>query len=102
MAAALRPLLVDVGIPVGSYYLLRDAFGLSLWISLTLSSIGPALRAGAGLAAKRELNLLAVLILAVSLVGIVVSFLTGDPRAMIAKDSIISSVIAYGSAPSWG
>ncbi len=95
MAAALRPLLVDVGIPVGSYYLLRDAFGLSLWVSLTLSSIGPALRAGAGLAAKRELNLLAVLMLAVSLAGIVVSFLTGDPRAMIAKDSIISSVIAF-------
>jgi hypothetical protein len=95
MAAALRPLLVDVGIPVGSYYLLRDAFGLSLWVSLTLSSIGPALRAGAGLAAKRELNLLAVLMLAVSLAGIVVSFLTGDPRAMIAKDSVISSVIAF-------
>jgi hypothetical protein len=95
MTAALRPLLVDVGIPVGSYYLLRDAFGLSLWVSLTLSSVGPALRAGAGLAAKRELNLLAVLMLAVSLAGIVVSFLTGDPRAMIAKDSIISSVIAF-------
>jgi formate-dependent nitrite reductase membrane component NrfD len=95
MAAALRPLLVDVGIPVGSYYLLRDAFGLSLWVSLALSSISPALRAAAGLAAKRELNLLAVLMLAVSLAGIVVSFLTGDPRAMIAKDSIISSVIAF-------
>ncbi len=27
--------------------------------------------------------------------GIVVSFLTGDPRAMIAKDSVVSSVIAF-------
>src|SRR5262249_46975434 len=79
VAAALRPLLVDVGIPVGSYYLLRDALGLSLWLSLALSSIGPTLRAAAGLAAKRQLNLLAVLMLAVSLAGIVVSFLTGDP-----------------------
>jgi len=32
--------------------------------------------------------------LAVNLAGIAVSFLTGDPRAMIAKDSLISSVIA--------
>ena len=32
--------------------------------------------------------------LAVNLAGIVVSFLTGDPRAMIAKDSLVSSVIA--------
>jgi len=32
--------------------------------------------------------------LAVTLAGIAVSFLTGDPRAMIARDSIVSSVIA--------
>ena len=47
LAAALRPLLVDVGIPVGTYYLLRNAFGVSLWLSLALSSIGPAVRAAA-------------------------------------------------------
>jgi len=95
LAAALRPLLLDVGIPVGTYYLLRNAFGLSLWLSLALSSIGPAGRAIAGLVAERKLNLLAVLMLAVNLAGIAVSFLTGDPRAMIAKDSIVSSVIAF-------
>jgi len=95
LAAALRPLLIDVGIPVGIFYLLRNAFGVSLWLSLALSSIGPAVRAIAGLAAERRLNLLAVLMLAVNLVGIAVSFLAGDPRAMIAKDSIVSSVIAF-------
>jgi hypothetical protein len=95
LAAALRPLLIDIGIPVGTYYLLRDAFGASLWLSLALSSIGPAVRAAAGLMAERKLNLLAVLMLAVNLAGIAVSFLTGDPRAMIAKDSAVSSVIAF-------
>ena len=95
MATALRPLLIDVGIPLGTYYLLHNAFGVSLWLSLALSSIGPALRATAGLVAKRELNGLAVLMLAVSVAGILVSFLTGDPRTMIAKDSIVSSVIAF-------
>lgn len=94
-AAALRPLLIDVGIPVGTYYLLRDAFGVSLWLSLALSSIGPAVRSIGGLVAERKLNLLAVLMLAVNLAGIAVSFLTGDPRAMIAKDSAVSSVIAF-------
>jgi hypothetical protein len=91
----LRPLLLDVGIPVGTYYLLRNAFGVSVWLSLALSSIGPAVRAIAGLVAERKLNLLAVLMLAVTLAGIAVSFLSGDPRAMIAKDSIVSSVIAF-------
>jgi len=95
IAAALRPLLIDVGIPVGTYYLLRDAFGLSLWLSLALSSIGPAVRSIAGLMTERKLNLLAVLMLAVNLAGIAVSFLSGDPRAMIAKDSAVSSVIAF-------
>jgi hypothetical protein len=86
--------MLDIGIPVGTYYLLRNAFGVGLWLSLALSSIGPAVRAIAGLAAERTLNLLAVLMLAVTLAGIAVSFLTGDPRAMIARDSIVSSVIA--------
>src|SRR5215468_11287429 len=95
LAAALRPLLIDIGIPVGTYYLLRDAFGLSLWLSLALSSVGPAVRSVAGLVKERQLNLLAVLMLAVNLAGIAVSFLTGDPRAMIAKDSAVSSVIAF-------
>jgi hypothetical protein len=95
LAAAFRPLLLDIGIPVGTYYLLRNAFGVSPWLSLALSSIGPAVRAIAGLVAEQKLNLLAVLMLAVALAGIAVSFLTGDPRAMIAKDSIVSSVIAF-------
>ena len=95
VAASLRPLLIDIGIPVGTYYLLRDAFGVSLWLSLALSSTVPAARAIAGLVAERKLNLLAVLMLAVNLAGIGISFLTGDPRAMIAKDSIVSSVIAF-------
>ena len=95
LAAALRPLAIDVGVPLGAYYLLRDALGVSLWLSLALSGIGPAVRSVAGLVAERRLNLLAVLMLAVSLAGIGVSFVTGDPRAMIAKDSAISSVIAF-------
>jgi len=95
LAAAVRPLLLDVGIPVGTYYLLRNAFGVSLWLSLALCSIGPAVRAIAGLVAERKLNLLAVLMLAVNLTAIAASFPTGDPRAMIAKDSIVSSVIAF-------
>jgi hypothetical protein len=94
MAAALRPLAIDVGVPLGSYYLLHGAFGLSIWFSLALSSVGPAVRAAASLAAARRLNLLATLMLAVNLAGIAVSLLTGDPRAMIAKDSLVSSVIA--------
>ena len=59
---------------------LHDVAGASLWLSLALGSIPPAIRAVAGFAAGRTANLLALLMLAVNLAGIVVSFLTGDPR----------------------
>jgi hypothetical protein len=94
IVSSLRPLAIDVAIPVGTYYLLHSGLGLSLWLSLALSSVGPALRTVFGLVAERQLNVLAMLILVVNLAGIAVSFATGDPRMMIAKDSVVSSVIA--------
>ena len=93
LLSSLRPLAIDVAVPLGTYYLLRDGLGLSLWLSLAGSSVFPAIRSVAGIVAQRQLNVLAVLMLAVNVAGIGVSFATGDPRLMIAKDSAISSVI---------
>jgi hypothetical protein len=94
VARSLWPLFIDVVVPVGGYYVLHSGFGLSLWLSLALSSVGPAVRSVTGLVGQRRLNVLALLILLVNLAGIAVSFATGNPRLMIAKDSVISSVIA--------
>lgn len=41
-AATLRPLVLDIAVPVGGYYLLRDGFGCGLVLSLALSAIAPA------------------------------------------------------------
>jgi hypothetical protein len=92
---ALKPLLIDVAVPLASYYALRDGAGLSLWLSLALSSVVPVIRSVASLARERRVNLLAALMVAVNVAGIAVSFLAGDPRLMIAKDSVISSVIGF-------
>jgi len=92
--SSLRTLAIDLAIPLGGYFLLRDGLGASLWLSLAVSSIGPAVRSAWSLIAGRP-NLLAWLMLAVNIAGIAVSFVTGDPRLMIAKDSVISSVIAF-------
>jgi hypothetical protein len=94
IASSLRPLLLDVALPVGTYYALHSGFGLSLWISLAASSVVPAIRTIAAIVVDRQLNFLAMLMLIVNLAGIAVSFATGDPRMMIAKDSVVSSVIA--------
>jgi hypothetical protein len=90
---SLRSLAIDIAVPLGLYYLLRDGFGQSLVLSLAVSSILPAARTIYSVVRERELNLLAALILVVNIVGIGISFAAGDPRLMIAKDSAVSSVI---------
>lgn len=56
----------------------------------------PALRTVAAAATKREANALAALMLTVNLVAIALTFVSGDARLMLAKDSGVSSVIALG------
>ena len=94
LGATLRPLALDVAVPVGLYYVLRDGFGVSLVLSLAASSVLPAARSVAGFARERRVNGLAVLMLAVNVAGLAISFTSGNPRWLIAKDSVISSVIA--------
>ncbi len=86
--------MIDVGVPLGLYYLVRDGLGASLVMSLVVSSIVPVVRDAAEFARSRRLNPLATLMLVVNIVGIGISFAAGDPRMMIAKDSAVSSVIS--------
>ncbi|AJC55844.1 MULTISPECIES: VC0807 family protein [Streptomyces] len=90
---SLTPLLVDAAIPLGSYFLLAEGFGMSTVAALAWSSVVPALRTIWGLARERKVNGLALLILVVNVVGLATSTLTGDARLMMAKDSGVSSVV---------
>jgi len=89
-ASALRPLVFDLGVPLGSYYLLRK-LGVDLVPALALSSVVPGLRAIVGLVRDHTFNGLATLVVAVNVVSTAVSFWTGDPRIMLAKDGAVSS-----------
>lgn len=93
LVTMLKPLVLDIAVPLGSYYLLRNGFGVGLVASLMLSSIVPAVRTVAAAARDRSFNGLAGIMLVVNLVGIVLSFVTGDARLMIVKDSALSSVV---------
>ncbi|MFD0340359.1 VC0807 family protein [Streptomyces sp. NPDC127117] len=86
------PLLVDVAVPLASYYALKAA-GLSTFAALAWSSVLPAVRTVWGVARKRVLNGLAALIVTVNAVSLLTSLIVGDPRLMLAKDSGVSSVI---------
>ncbi|WP_226872472.1 VC0807 family protein [Microbispora sitophila] len=90
----LMPLALDVAAPMACYYLLHGAFGMSEVTALAVSGVIPAVRVVAGIVRDRTLNGLAGLTLAVNVAGIALSFVTGDARMMIAKDSALSGVIS--------
>ncbi|MEW2166661.1 VC0807 family protein [Streptomyces sp. NPDC007084] len=90
------PLIVDVAVPVGSYYLLKNGFGMGTVAALGWSSVVPAVRTVWGVVRERTLNALAGLILFVNLVGLTLSLVAGDPRLMLAKDSGVSSAVGIG------
>ncbi|WP_055493025.1 VC0807 family protein [Streptomyces sp. TP-A0356] len=90
------PLIMDVAVPVGSYYLFRNGLGTSTLMALGLSSVVPAVRTGWGVIKERKINALAALILFVNVVALLLSFVAGDPRLMLAKDSGVSSAIGIG------
>ncbi|TQF04222.1 hypothetical protein E6W39_20815 [Kitasatospora acidiphila] len=98
----LLPLAVDVVVPLGTYYAAR-AFGVGMVPALVISSVVPAVRTVYGLVRSRRAGAgsksgagLAPLILVVNVVGLVTTFITGDPRLMIAKDGLVSSAIGIG------
>ncbi|MEV5901214.1 hypothetical protein OG613_25965 [Streptomyces sp. NBC_00015] len=93
---AFAPLLVDVAVPLGSYYLFKGAFGMSTFAALAWSSLVPAGRTLWSAVSRRTVNGLAGLILVVNVVGLVLSLVSGDPRLMLAKDSGVSSTIGIG------
>ncbi|MET7569452.1 VC0807 family protein [Streptomyces sp. NPDC005492] len=90
------PLLIDVAVPIGSYYLLKSGFGMSTVAALGWSSVVPAVRTVWGVVAERTINAFAALILFVNVVGLLLSLVAGDPRLMLAKDSGVSSVVGIG------
>ncbi|MCX5500563.1 hypothetical protein OG887_14395 [Streptomyces sp. NBC_00053] len=89
---SLMPLLVDVGVPLASYYALKAA-GLGTFAALAWSSVLPAVRTVWGVVRRRRLNGLAALIVTVNVVSLLTGLVVGDPRLMLAKDSGVSSII---------
>lgn len=89
---SMMPLLVDVAVPLASYYLLKAA-GMGTFGALAWSSVVPAVRTAWGVVRDRRLNRLAALMVTVNVVGLLLSLVAGDPRLMLLKDSGVSSTI---------
>ncbi|MFB7598606.1 VC0807 family protein [Streptomyces sp. NPDC056160] len=91
-----KPLILDIAVPLGSYYAFKDVFGMSTFAALAWSSAVPAARTVWSVFSERRANALAALMLFVNVASLLLSFVSGDPRLMLAKDSGISSTVAIG------
>jgi hypothetical protein len=81
------PLVLDVAIPLGSYYLLRH-FGVSLVMALAVSGLLPCGRVIWSTVRERTTDGLALAVLVLTLISIPVAFITGSPKVMLAKESL--------------
>jgi hypothetical protein len=93
-ADSLAPLILDVGVPLASYYLLHAGLGLSIMVSLIVSSAVPAIRVASGLLGTGRLNVLAGLMLVMNMAGIGASVASSNLLAVVAKASAVSGVCA--------
>jgi hypothetical protein len=90
--AGLRDLVLDVAVPVGSYYVARAA-GCDLFAALIISSALPLVRTVVALVRGQKLDGLALVVLAVNAASLAISFWSGNPRFMLAKDGAVTSVL---------
>lgn len=82
-------LLWDVGLPAVVFYACR-VLGVDVVLALAAGGVAALVRVGWVAALRRRLNGLAALVAGSFLVLVGVSLLTGDPRILLARESILS------------
>ncbi|HWC82771.1 MAG TPA: VC0807 family protein [Pseudonocardiaceae bacterium] len=83
----LAALVLDVGLPLGTYYLLQH-LGVSLVTSLAISGLTSVVRVLHSVVRERRADGLAIAVLVLTAISIPVAFLTGSPQVMLAKESL--------------
>lgn len=89
--AIFKTLLWDIGLALGAYYGAR-ALGFSPYVALLTGTIVAGLRVCYVAFRGRRLDGFAAFLLAVFGVGLALSFITGDARFLLLKDSIGTAV----------
>lgn len=85
-------LVVNAVLPTAVFYGLRAA-GIDQWLALMLGLVAPAVKAIHSVLTKRRIDMLAGLVVTALLLSVAVSFLTGSPRTLLARDAWITAVV---------
>ncbi|WP_232666732.1 VC0807 family protein [Pseudonocardia sp. TRM90224] len=84
-------LLVNAAAPMAIFYGLRAA-GVDQWLALMLGLVAPAATTVHSVITKRRIDMIAGLVMTVLLLSVALSFLTGSPRALLARDGVLTAV----------
>jgi hypothetical protein len=87
--AMVLSMLWDIGLPVIAYFA-AQLTGMSTYASLLVGTIVSALRMGWVAVRERRLDAFATFLLILFGTGFVLTFITGDVRFLLAKDSVTS------------
>lgn len=89
--AAIVNLAVNVAAPIAVFYLLR-AVGAGQWWALLAAGVPPVVNAVRTVVTRRRIDVLAVFTLSILVLSVAVSFVTGSPRFLLAKDGWLTGV----------
>lgn len=90
--AILHGMGLDIVLPLATYYALH-AFGADTWVALLATTVVSGVRTVWVAVRQRRLNPFSALMLAVFGVGLLLAFVTGDPKLIILKDSAITGIV---------
>jgi hypothetical protein len=88
----IRGLAWDVGLPVLTYYALH-LLGATDWVALLAATAVAGLRIGWDAVRHRRLNQFSVVMLLIYGIGLVLALVTGDPRALLLKSSLVTAAV---------
>lgn len=86
----MRSLVLDIVAPIALFYGIRGAGG-SLWLALAAGGVVPVLTTVADLVARRRADMMGLMMLAALAVSAAVSLISGSPRALLARDGLITA-----------
>ena len=86
----LRTMVIDIVAPIGLYYGIRAAGG-SVWLALAAGGVLPALSTLGAVITRRRVDVTGLLILAALAVSAALSLITGSPRALLARDGLVTA-----------
>ncbi|GAA0372293.1 hypothetical protein GCM10009530_23100 [Microbispora corallina] len=91
-SGAVLALALDVVIPLAVFYLARGA-GVNQWLALLLAALAPAAGIGWTWARQRRLDATGVFVIVSMALSLLVAFVTGDARVLLARESWLTGAV---------